>query len=604
MPRVRPLPILAVALAAMALAFDGAPAPAQGLAGVGQQAAPESSGGEEKEPPYSPVEGLNVGLPRLDDPPDLETPQSALENFDLSAGRGDFARAAYSLNLNAIAPGRQPEAGARLARQLKAVMDRQVWFKWADIPDRPDGKDDAPSLKAAGGGSDGPRSSLKLASLTIGERDAEIRLQRVKPKGGTPVWVFSRQTVDHIPALFEEFAPRSVEASMPAFLKARKFAKIALWQWIGFAVILLAGVAFGWIVQKALKALLRRFSWRWAQILAEAIRGPGEVAVGIWAFRYLAGQYLNLAGPIVVALDPLFIAVIVAGLVWFVQRLIRLIAAAISGRYATFNSDEANVTITRLSVARHFLTFVVVVGGTIYALSGFEWFRQVGSTILASAGLAGLVIGIAAQRLLGNLFAGITLAVTQPVKAGDAVLFEDEFGWIEEIDLVYLVIRFWDLRRVVVPISYFMDHPIQNWSRNSQQLMFPVYVRADYRVDVGAVREELKAILEDSEDWDRVVPPILQVTSCNDDTIELRALCSAGDPTSSWNLQCHVRERLIRYLREHEGGRYLPRKRISMVGRDVKVPEADGGRDEVPPDGTPQGVPKEAVPEPAGNPAS
>ncbi len=301
------------------------------------------------------------------------------------------------------------------------------------------------------------------------------------------------------------------------------------------------------------------------------------LTIGLYTFFALARRYLGLAGPILSVLEPLYVTIIVACLVWFLQRLIRMASIRISRRYEGWDSDEGNVLITQIAVARHLLTFLVLVGGVAYALSGFAWARRFGMTILASAGFVGIVVGIAAQRVLGNLFSGILLAIVQPVKAGDAVIFEDEFGWIEEISLTYLVIRTWDKRRLIVPISHFMDKPSQNWSRGSQQIIKPVTIHADYGLDVDAVRAELHAILGGTDLWDRSTPPILQVTESHEGTIVLRALCSGKDPASSWDLHCLVRERLIRFIRDLDGGRYLPRRRVLLVG------EPEGGAAEARP---------------------
>ncbi len=282
---------------------------------------------------------------------------------------------------------------------------------------------------------------------------------------------------------------------------------------------------------------------------------------------------LGLAGPILAMLEPFYFALLAVLVTWFFQRLVGQIADAVSRRYEGRGDGASNARITRVAVSRHVATFLIFIAGLGFALSRFTWFRQFGPTLLASAGVLGIVLGIAAQRVVGNLFAGLVLALTQPVKSGDAILFQDEFGWVEEIGLTFLVIRTWDMRRLVVPLSYLMDHPVQNWSRRSQQMMKPVYVYADYRVDVGAVREELGKILEESDDWDEEVPPILEVTDCSPTAIQLRALCSASDPGAAWRLHCQVREGLVAFLRHLESGDYLPRSRVALVG------DAPGGPD-------------------------
>ncbi|QEH31617.1 Miniconductance mechanosensitive channel MscM precursor [Aquisphaera giovannonii] len=552
-------------------------------------AAVTPAAGAEPEKDAIPIDRLNAGLPRRDGL-DLGTPQATLEHFIFSCEEGDYASAAHALDLNGIAPGRQAEEGASLARQLKEVMDRQVWFRWDEVPDRPDGQLDEASIKKQAEGREGPQSSLRLGTLYIGDVDYEVRLERVKPKDGPSAWVFSPQTVKHIPILHEEFGESWVEGYIPEVLKRTRFLKIRLWQWLGFAVLLATGTLLGWLTQKGLD-LLNRPEWPWVRTVAEALEGPGSLALGLWTFYFLSRKILGLAGPIVSLIEPLYIAVLVASLIWFLQRLITYISARILNRYSGFNNDEANVLITRIEVVRHILTFAVLVAGTLFILTRFEWFRQVGVMMLASAGVAGLILGVAAQRVLGNVFAGILLALTQPVKSGDAIIFEEDFGWVEEITLTYLVIRTWDRRRLVVPIAHFLDKPIQNWSRRSQQLMLPLTIYADYRVDAQAVREEFERLMEASEEWDRSVPPIFQVTECKEGVVELRGLCSAADPTSSWNLRCRVREGLLAFLQDLEGGLYLPRRRIALVGDDRREPTHDANGHQHP---EPAGLPDEA----------
>jgi small-conductance mechanosensitive channel len=530
---------------------------------------------------YKRIERLNARLPRLNDPPDLETPQPSIESFIDSCRKGDYDRAARSLNLDALPAERQAVRGRELARQLKAVMDQQVWFKWSEVPDRPDGQLDEEDSAAGGqpSAAGGARSRFLLYTLFIGDRDYAIQLECVKPRDGPPVWVFSRQTVEHIPTLYAQFHPSRLETRLPSWMREYRFAKVAVWQWAGFLVLSLAGLALGWLVWKVLELATRWTGWAWLSTLSEALRGPGVLTIGLFTFYLLATRYLGLAGPIVGVLRPLYVTILVLCIVRFLQRVIHLGANRFSRRFEDRNSDEGNVLITRLAVARHLLTFLVVIGGVVYALSGYSWARRFGTSLLASAGFAGIILGLAAQRVLGNLFSGILLAVVQPVKAGDAVIFEGDFGWIEEINITYLVIHTWDRRRLIVPISHFMDKPFQNWSRGSQQIIKPVEIQADYRLDVDAVRGELKTILEGTDLWDESVPPILQVTESREGSIVMRALCSGKDPAGAWDLHCLVRERLIEFIRNLEGGRYLPRRRLVLFeGVDRDGPTADDGQ--------------------------
>jgi small-conductance mechanosensitive channel len=214
---------------------------------------------------------------------------------------------------------------------------------------------------------------------------------------------------------------------------------------------------------------------------------------------------------------------------------------------------------TQVSVIRKIIISAVVIIATGSVLMLFDPVRQFGTSILASAGIAGIVIGFAAQRTLGNVLAGIQIALTQPLLIDDIVVVEGEFGQIEEITLTYVTVRTWDLRRMILPITYFVEKPFQNWSRVSTDLLGAVVLYLDYQAPIGELRKELKRLVENNQKWDRKVCG-LQVTDTKQSTIEVRALVSATDPGKLFDLRCEVREGLIEFLcRNHPGS--LPRQR-------------------------------------------
>jgi small-conductance mechanosensitive channel len=186
----------------------------------------------------------------------------------------------------------------------------------------------------------------------------------------------------------------------------------------------------------------------------------------------------------------------------------------------------------------------------------------VGVSILASAGIAGIVIGFAAQRSLATLLAGLQLSVSQPVRIGDTVIVEGEWGWIEEITLTYVVVKIWDLRRLIVPITYFLEKPFQNWTKFSPDLLGTVVIHADYTVPIDAVREEVKRLCEADARWDGKVAELV-VLEATERTVALRALVSAADAGKQWDLRCSVREGLVRFLQQLDGGRHLPKSRVA-----------------------------------------
>jgi small-conductance mechanosensitive channel len=255
---------------------------------------------------------------------------------------------------------------------------------------------------------------------------------------------------------------------------------------------------------------------------------------------------------------------LIAALTWLIIRVISVTDDVILARYRVDVSDnlQARRVHTQTRVLSRTLMIIVAVVGFAAAVMTFPAVRQFGASLLASAGIAGLVIGFAARPTLGNLIAGVQLALTQPIRLDDVVIVEGEWGRIEEITATYVVVRIWDERRLVVPLQYFIEQPFQNWTRQTAQILGTVFVHADYTVPVPAVREALQRIARAADEWDGRVC-VLQVTNAGERTVELRALVSAADASAAWTLRCHVREKLIEYLqREHPG--CLPRARADV----------------------------------------
>lgn len=227
---------------------------------------------------------------------------------------------------------------------------------------------------------------------------------------------------------------------------------------------------------------------------------------------------------------------------------------------------------TQLRVLRRIIVILIVIIASASILMTFPKVRQLGTAILASAGIIGIVVGLAAQKTIGTFIAGLQIAFTQPIRLDDVVIVEGEWGRIEEITLTYVVVRIWDLRRLIIPITYFIDKPFQNWTRVSADILGTVFLYVDHTVPIAAIREELQRILEDAEWWDRKVC-VLQVTNTSERTVELRALMSAEDASLAWTLRCHVREKLVEFVRTHYP-HALPRLRAELNPlQDVETSE-------------------------------
>jgi small-conductance mechanosensitive channel len=233
-------------------------------------------------------------------------------------------------------------------------------------------------------------------------------------------------------------------------------------------------------------------------------------------------------------------------------------------RYALTLADNyfARRMLTQVAVLRRVLVVVIVVLTVAFMLMTFEPVRHFGETVAASAGLAGIVAGLAAKSTISGLVAGIQVAITQPIRLDDVVIVEGEWGRIEEITTTFVVVRIWDQRRLIVPLTYFIEKPFQNWTRRSSDIMGTVFLYVDYTVPVEEIRQELQRLVHSSDLWDSKVCS-LQVTNSTDRSMELRCLMSSADSSQNFDLRCHVRERLIAYIQKNSPGG-LPRVRTEL----------------------------------------
>jgi small-conductance mechanosensitive channel len=257
---------------------------------------------------------------------------------------------------------------------------------------------------------------------------------------------------------------------------------------------------------------------------------------------------------------------LIAAVAWVIVVLSDVFSDAIAARYRVDVADNlrARRVRTQMAVLRRIFVVVVILVTVAIMLMTFPDIRQLGTSLLASAGLAGLIIGMAMRPTLSSLIAGLQIALTEPIRVDDVVIVEGEWGWIEDIETTYVVVRIWDLRRLVVPLSYFIEHPFQNWTRKTANLLGTAFVYVDYTVPVDEVRQELHHILGSTDLWDGQAWG-LQVTNATDRVLELRALMSASDSGKAWDLRCYVREKLIAFLQQ----RYpdcLPKARADVRG--------------------------------------
>ena len=343
------------------------------------------------------------------------------------------------------------------------------------------------------------------------------------------------------------------------------FADWQNWVW----VLGIAGTAIltGLVLHKIFFAGARRFSKRTHNMVDESLVRHSERPAR-WIFPIVATFVVVPVFPVrassLVSIRHLLSLMLIAAVSWLAVALMNVIEDVLSERYRidVSNNLTARRIKTQVQVLRRIGVVVIGVVALAIMLMTFPSIWNIGAGLFASAGAAGLVVGMAARSTLANLLAGIQIALTEPIRLEDVVIVEGEWGWIEEIGTTYVIVRIWDLRRLVVPLSYFIEKPFQNWTRRSADILGTVFLYVDYSVPVDEIRRELLHVLESSGVWDGKAWG-LQVTNTTDHSVELRALMSSPDSGSAWNLRCIVREKLIAYLQQHYP-ESLPRTRAEI----------------------------------------
>jgi len=353
---------------------------------------------------------------------------------------------------------------------------------------------------------------------------------------------------------------------------ARNVRDLLAWAppWLATLIVFAGALALALAVHEVLVRLVRRVLSRkdefWRALVVRT-RRPGRMAMVLLA--------LVVASP-VAPLSAEAAGLVRHGLLigfillfgWMTMTAVDIGAALYMRRYRVDVSDNlvARKHLTQVRILRRALATLIIVVTVGLALMTISGVRQWGVSLLAAGGAASLLVGLALQPLLSNLFAGIQIAVTQPIRIDDAVIVEGEWGNVEEITATYVVVRVWDERRLVVPLTYFLQKPFQNWTRESSSLLGTAMVYVDYATPVEPVRRKLEEIARASPHWDGRVC-VLQVTDLRERTMELRCLVSAANAGAAFDLRCEVREKLVGWL-QAELPESLPRERTVLHPSD------------------------------------
>jgi len=331
----------------------------------------------------------------------------------------------------------------------------------------------------------------------------------------------------------------------------------------------LVAIVIGWLLTIFLKKMFLFFSRYWATFTLNAVVKHLSRPVGFFIplifldaslefMKMSAISYLQFNRAIEIALTITFCILLI--------KIIKILEESFFHSYDLNKEDnlKERKLRTQLQFIRKFVISIIIIVTAAIILLSFESMRKIGAGLLTGVGVGGIIIGFAAQKSLANLLAGFQIAFTQPIRIDDVVIVEGEWGRIEEITLTYVVVNIWDQRRLILPITYFIEKPFQNWTRVSADLLGTVFLYLDYNTPIPILREELTKVLNNDPLWDKRVN-VVQVTDNKESTIEVRFLMSARNSSQAFDLRCHVREHMLAFVRDHYP-ESLPKTRLEYKG--------------------------------------
>ena len=480
----------------------------------------------------------------------FQSPQATLEHFIISCRNGNYKDAAYALNLNLLPDNTSIDDAAELAEKLYFVLNQRVKIDWSGLSDRPDGQTDIQTTtnQAIAGN---PRRSVVFGEIDLEGRDMVLRLQRVKYKDFGAFWLISANTVENIDSLYALYGPRQLDRMMPDWARIRLW-NMPIWKFAGTLILIILSYYLGRFCIYILKRIFIRSGKSWMNTIAKKLAVPAGFAIGVLFFYVTLNKLISFGGTFASTLYAILLITVIGAITWFIMRFIDSFMLYLAenkiGDTNPEENSEARMMLTYVSVARRVITFLVIIIGGSVILSQFRSLEKLGISLLASAGVATVILGIAAQSTLGNIIAGIQIALTRPARIGDTVIINGDWGYVEDIRFTYMVVRTWDQRRLIVPLKQVVTQTFENWSMTSAHQIKPIILYADYRINVQEVRDKFEELLENSDDWDRENPPSVQVVEVTEKAMKIRALCSAKDASTSWNLHCKLREELLAFI--------------------------------------------------------
>ncbi|MFP3342211.1 mechanosensitive ion channel [Halomonas sp. SIMBA_159] len=529
----------------------------------------QTQGDESEDPRWFTMDAINAGLDEVPEEAKRMSPRETIRSFLNFTDDENYADAAHLLNLADIDPSEQPARGTELAKQLAEVLRRGEWLNASNLPGRQDAAIEDPSGQNPLAGE--PRRNIELAALQIEGQAYDVRLGRYRVGEEDPIWLIMPESVSSIPALYEEYGPSMLESYIPERFKA-SFGVLKIWEWLAIPIFLItigvAGIATYYLVGLIARILPPGIS----TIFADQIGVPVAMIVMSLVTQMLLDYVVSFSAVATTTFRVLLISIMAWGAGTIALRLVDTIMLRMTRRLVGEIDDtkpkDKRRLLTSLYALRRVIILITVVAVSVYVLGQIQLFESLGLSILASASVLAVLVGIAGQTVLGNILSSFQLSLAKPIRIGDLVIFEGQWCYVEGIFYTFIRLRSWDERRLIVPVTYFTSKPFENLSVKSTKMYRFMELTLHLSADISQVREKFLDFAKEEECVIEHHKLLCYVTGQTAHAQTVTCYLMTSDPMAGWTAEMNVREKLMAYIRD-EHPEWWPRDVVVISHHDI-----------------------------------
>ncbi len=540
--------------------------------------AAQTQGGESENSRWFTVDSLNTGLGDAPKEANRVTPRESIRSFLDLTDQEDYEAAAHVLNLSEFSEDEQREQGSELARQLAEIFQRGEWLSISDLPGREDAViEDSTGQNPRVGET---RRNVDVSSLQADGETYDIRLGRYRVGDQEPVWLIMPISVSYIPLLYEQYGPSMLESYIPERFQA-PFGILMIWEWMAIPVFLLFIAMVGWGVHRLIRLMTKWLPSGALSIFAGQIGMPTALIVMSLVTQMLLDYVVSFSAVATMTFRILLISILAWGAGTIALRLVDTIMLGTMRRLVgeiddTKPKDERRL-LTSLYALRRVIILITVTGVSIYILGQVQLFETLGLSILASASVLAVLVGVAGQAVLGNILSSFQLSFAKPIRIGDLVVFEDQWCYVEGIFYTFIRLRTWDERRLIVPVTYFTSKPFQNLSDQSTKMYRFVELTLHLSADIGLLRDKFLEFAKEEESVIEHHKLLCYVTAQTGTAQTVSCYLMASDPLAGWTAEMNLREKLLTFIRDNHP-EWWPRDVVVISHQDVALGIRQGKR--------------------------